>query len=113
VIVYWLLKSAVAAVRVTLTVPVPVKVPRPEITSVAPGVKVADVPTVKVPPTAKLEEEVTAAEVARVTLLKVRLPELAIDEPFLMVVVPLAGAKVTPLLTVSAPLISNAAPPVE
>jgi len=68
VIVYWLLKSAVAAVRVTFTVPLPVKVPRPEITSVAPGVKVADAPTVKVPPTAKLEEEVTAAELARVKL---------------------------------------------
>jgi len=103
VIVYWLLKSAVAAVRVTFTVPVPVKVPNPEMTSVAPGVKVAELPTVKVPPTAKLEEEVTAAEVARVTLLKVKDPELAIEAPLFKVIVPAVGAKVLVELTVNAP----------
>jgi len=103
VIVYWLLKSAVAAVRVTFTVPVPVKVPKPEMTSAAPGVKVAELPTVKVPPTAKLEEEVTAAELAKVRLLKVRVPLLAIDEPLPMVIVPADGLKLTPVPTVKAP----------
>ena len=51
-IVYWLTKSAVAAVLVTLTVPAPVSVPRPLIMSEAPGVKTAAVLTVNVPPEA-------------------------------------------------------------
>ena len=93
VIVYWLAKSAVAAVRVTLTVPKPVKVPAPEMISAAAGVKVAPEFTVKVVTTEKLPLEVTLAELAMVRLLKARVPELAILAPLFRVMVPADGAK--------------------
>src|ERR1051325_8749241 len=55
VIVYWLRKSAVAAVRVTRAVPVPVSVPVPLMTAAATGLKIAFAPfTFNVPLTPKL-----------------------------------------------------------
>jgi hypothetical protein len=60
-IVYWLLKSAVAAVRVTFTVPLPVSVPAPLITLAAAGVNPAPLATVIVLTTAKLVDVVTPA----------------------------------------------------
>lgn len=46
---YCELKSAVATVRVTFTVPLPVSVPAPLMRLVAPGVRVTFVATVKLP----------------------------------------------------------------
>jgi hypothetical protein len=94
VIVYWELKSAVAAVRVTWTVPVPVRVPAPLIIFAAEGVKVELEPRVKVPATAKLLLPVTVAELAVVRLKNVSEPELVIEAPLFMVIVPAVGVKV-------------------
>lgn len=96
--VYWELKSAVAVVLETLTVPDPVKVPvAPEMMSAAAGEKVPS--TCMVPAVAKLPEPETVPLI--VTLLKVRVPELEIEpEAPLIVIVPLVGAKVVLLLTV-------------
>jgi hypothetical protein len=103
VIVYWLLKSAVAAVRVTTTVPLPVSVPAPLMTADAAGVKVELLFAVNVPATAMLPVAETAAEDASVKPRKVSDPELAIEEPLLNVTVPPVGANVVEPLTVKAP----------
>lgn len=66
--VYWLAKSAVAVVFVTLTVPEPVRLPVPLMTTDAPGVKVAELPTVNSDATAKLPLLETLAEDAMVRL---------------------------------------------
>ena len=68
-------------------------------------------PAVKVPPpelsqltaTLKLLEAVTVAKAAMAKLLKVNIPELAIDEPSFMVMVPEVGASVLLLFIVNAP----------
>lgn len=99
VIVYCELKSAVAAVRVTFTVPEPLSVPAPLMISAAEGVNVPF--TASVPAVAKLPEPAVVPLI--VALLKVSVPLLLMDEPEFSVIVPPLGAKVTPLFTVSAP----------
>jgi hypothetical protein len=69
----------------------------------AEGVKVALPLTVKAPLALKLLEVVTVALVAMARPLKVNAPELEIDPPLFIVMVPLDGAKVALLLTVNAP----------
>ena len=99
-------KSAVVAVRVTCAVPEPVKVPAPEMTSPAAGVKTLEVPKVIVPATAKPPpEEVTVAPEAIAKLLKVIAValEFTIELLLFIVIVPPVGAKVTPEFTVKAP----------
>jgi hypothetical protein len=77
VIVYWLSKSAVAAVLVTSTVPFPVKVPAPETTTAAAGTRFALAFTVKVPPTLKFVLAETSAEVFEI----VRELKAVVDDP--------------------------------
>jgi len=67
----------------------------------ADGLKLAKLPTVKAPFTVKLDVVVTVAELAMVKPLKARVPELVIDEPLFIVMVPADGVKVP--LTVKAP----------
>ena len=67
VIVYCRLK-AFAVSRVTLTVPVPVRVPAPLMTLEGSGVKVELAPIVKVCSTLKLDDVLNAAESAIVKL---------------------------------------------
>ena len=92
--VYSVAKASEALV-LTWTVPLPVRVPAPEMTSPAVGVKTLEAsPMVKVPPTAKLPLEVTEAPLARVRLKKVGAdPEVAMDAPLFKVMVPELGAK--------------------
>ena len=97
------MKSAVAAVRVTCTVPLPVSVPAPLITAPAAGVKVALEFTVNVPTTPKLLDAVMVAELAMARSLRVRVPELEMAEPLFNVIVPLVGAKVVEIFTVKVP----------
>ena len=104
---YWLEKSAVAAVLVTLTVPVPVIVPWAALllmTSAAAGVNVPPpLLIVNVPETLKLPELVTAAPAAIAKFVKFRaVPPMEIDEPLFMVTVPL-GEKVFEALIVRTP----------
>lgn len=65
------------------------------------GLNVALVPTVSVPAMLKLLEVLMVAEFAIVRLVKVNVPELTIDEPLFIVMVPLVGVKVP--VTVNAP----------
>ena len=73
----------------------------------ADGEKFAPVPTVKAPLTPKLLAVVTVAELAIERLLKVNVPELTMELPLFMVIVPAVGAKVLRALTVNAPLTEN------
>ena len=98
VIVYCEEKSAVAAVRVTFVVPLPVSVPAPLITSAAAGVNVPS--TVIVPPTLKLPEPLVVPLIVR--LLKASVPELEIDEPLFIVIVPELATKLPETFTVNA-----------
>ena len=86
----------------TFTVPEPVKVPAPEITSAAAGVNTAEELTVIVPATAKFPAEVTVAPEAIVKLKKVGAPAIEREEPLFMVMVPAVGAKAA--LVVSTPV---------
>ena len=68
------------------------------------GPKTALVPTVRAPPRLKLPDAVTVAEFAIVNALNPRVPEFAIDAPFVNVIVPADGLKTELVPTVSAPL---------
>ena len=69
----------------------------------ADGLKLAKLPTVKAPFTVKSDEVVTVAELAMVKPLKARVPELAIDEPLFIVIVPADGVKLANVSTVKTP----------
>jgi len=97
--VYCELKSAVAAVRLTFTVPDPVSVPAPFITSAAAGVNVPL--TVCVPAVLKPPEAVVVPPI--VALLKASVPLLLMDDPLFSVIVPPLGEKFTLPFTVNAP----------
>ena len=70
------------------------------------GLKVAVEELVKVPAMLNEEEVVTVAPEAMVKLWKVRVPELVMEEPLFMVMVPFEGEKLPPL-TFKAPLMEN------
>ena len=69
----------------------------------ADGANTAVVPTLNAPPTLKLLDVVTVAAFATVNPLKVNVPELAMDEPLFIVIVPLEGANTAVVPTESAP----------
>ena len=77
--VYWLMKSAVAAVRVTWTVPVPASEPAPEMTVVAVGASVLPLFTVRVPPTSKFEVALKVPVPFKVRLLNLFVPVSAAE----------------------------------
>ena len=88
----------------TFAVPEPVRVPAPEITSAAAGVKVPLELTVKFPLTAKFPEPVTAALEAIVRSWNDKVvPELTMLEPLFMVIVPEEGLRTAVELLVRAP----------
>lgn len=68
----------------------------------AEGEKFAPDPTFKAPAILKLLDVVTVADVAIVNPWKVSVPELLIDEPLFMVIVPAEGIKLPLPLTISA-----------
>ena len=65
--------------------------------------KSPELPTLSVAPTVKLSEVVTVAEAAIVRLLKVSVPEFAIDDPLFIVMVPEDGVSTEDVPFVSAP----------
>lgn len=67
------------------------------------GANTAVVPTLNAPPTLKLLDVVTVAAFATVNPLKVNVPELAMDEPLFIVIVPLEGANTAVVPMESAP----------
>jgi len=98
VIVYCDKKSAVAAMRVTWAVPLPVSVPAPLITSAAAGMNVP--PTVIVVPT--LKSPLLDVVPLIVKLMKANVPAFTIEPPAI-VIVPEEGLKFAPVPTVRVP----------
>jgi len=77
--------------------------PLPTVIVPAEGLKLPPMFTVKFPRTEKLLDVVTVAELAIAKLLYCNVPELEIEEPLSMVMVPLEGENVEPVPTLNAP----------
>jgi hypothetical protein len=103
VIVYWLEKSGVAAVRVTCAVPEPLNVPAPLTISAAAGWKVAPEPMANEVTAEKLPVPVTVPAAVMLNVWKASVPLLEIDPPAVLnVIVPPVGERLAPEFTVSA-----------
>ncbi len=68
-------------------------------------------PVVRAPATLKLLDVVTVAEAAMVNPWNVSVPELLIEDPLFIVIVPAVGMKLPPLPTVSAVATAKLAEP--